>query len=92
MSVSGYVCIHSYAKTGLSAIVLGLWLGYVESVVTVRRLSVELVSQRGGILQFGNLLTTSRSRVSAKLVSRCSESAIIAFAQVAKSEQIHRHN
>ena len=32
--------MHSYAKTGLLAIVLGLWLGYVESLVTVRRLSV----------------------------------------------------
>ena len=49
MYVYGYVCMHSYAKTGLLAIVLGLWLGYVESLVTVRRLSVAALGGRRGL-------------------------------------------
>ena len=44
--IYGYACMHSYAKTGLLAIVLGLWLGYVESLVTVRRLSVTALGGR----------------------------------------------
>ena len=44
-----YVCMHSYAKTGLLAIVFVLWLGYVESLVTVRRLSVAALGGRRGL-------------------------------------------
>ena len=44
-----YVCMHSYAKTGLLAIVFVLWLGYVESRVTVRRLSVAALGGRRGL-------------------------------------------
>ena len=36
--------MQSYAKTGLLALVFVLWLEYVESLVTVRRLSVAAVS------------------------------------------------